>query len=476
MVANRARSLGIMTFRQQGELANPMTVAMDYVKDYEKRNSVTMTEIDFANLQSPGSAHRMRMKQIYGLSDEAIDMMITAGMQNMQFRSKTGGRNINFSNAADLGKIGLNESRLGLQAARFGTTAQRREAAFFQNQEGAMVDRLNQERMIQEGLQDLETAFGDVLGPMHEFQRVLQAMTTGLALLGGVNMLTGGGGLGGGGGILGRILGGAGGAAPGAAGAAGQMTLPGLGPPAAAAGGMSAGGAMLAGAGITAGSVVGIAGMHTAATARTPGGAAAGILGATAGGAMIGGTIGLLGGPFAPITAPVGAAVGATIGLIGGSAFAAKNYFSSRTKRDVSGGYDEGIGMTDAQLIASLADYVRNATPESIAKGRSRGKGAGPKQRGRFDAFARRRGTLLAAALDEAMTSGVLSTTTTAEASQLSDLVAFFSSEGVFNDSDLWSNRSKAGPFVNKIRSSEVWKKYFGGSGRPVRLQAGQHQ
>ena len=86
-----------------------MQVGLEYVKDYEKRNNVTMNEIDFSNLRSPGSPHRMRMKQIYGLSDEAIDMVVQAGMQNMQFRAKAGsGRNINFGSGEDLSKLGLN--------------------------------------------------------------------------------------------------------------------------------------------------------------------------------------------------------------------------------------------------------------------------------------------------------------------------------------------------------------------------------
>ena len=437
-VSNRARAMGIMTYKDQGVLANPMRVGLDYVKDYEKRYGVTMNEMDFANLRAPGSGHRMRMKQIYGLSDEAIDMVINAGMQNMQFRGTAagrGGRTINFGSPADLEAIGLKPSALGLQAARFGTTAQRREARFFENQEGAMSERLNQERMIQEALSDTEQAFGDLIGYMHEFQRVLQAVTTGLGVLGGLSMLSGG--MGGGGGLLGKLFGGAGGAATAAEGAA------------AAAGGATGGGGAMGlmgklGLG-AAGLGIGIAGVHTAATAKTPGGMAFGIGTATAGGAMLG----------TAIAPGVGTLIGAGVGAAVGTTFAAINYFKGVDAKNVADGYSEGVGMTDKVLIDSIQDYVKNA------KVGLKGEGAGAKQRGRFDAFARRRGSLLASALDEAQSTGKFTNLSTQDATELGELVAFFGSDGVFDDSKLWSNKSRAEKYIGKIRGTEVWRKYF---------------
>jgi hypothetical protein len=113
-----------------------------------------------------------------------------------------------------------------------------------------------------------------------------------------------------------------------------------------------------------------------------------------------------------------------------------------------------------------MGDYVKNAGNKP-GEGRTRGAGAGAKQRGRFDAFAQRRGTLLAAALDEAQSTGALKTVTTSEASALAELVMFFSSTGVFDDGKLWSNKEKASGFVGKIRNTDVWKKYFGSLSDP---------
>lgn len=202
--------------------------------------------------------------------------------------------------------------------------------------------------------------------------------------------------------------------------------------------------------------------MQTAATAQTAGGAALGIAGATAGGAAIGLAL-------APATAGLSVPIGAAVGFIGGSAFAAKNYFAGVDKNNVKEGYNEGVGMTDKALIDSLTDYVKNA--ERGAGGKSRGKGAGPKQRGRFDAFARRRGALLAAALDEALSSGALSAKTSTEGAELRELVDFFGSDEVFNDDKLWSNKGKAAKYVDRIRSSEIWRRFFGSVSDPFSFQ-----
>ena len=458
MVSRRAEAMGIMTYKDNGVLNNPLQVGLDYIKDYEKRNGgIAMNEIDFANLRSPGSGHRARMKQIYGLSDEAIDTVIQAGMQNVQFRNKAGGgRSINFGSARDLASIGLNrDNALGLQAKRLETTTERREARLFGHQEDDMINRLGKENTIQEVLSDTESAFRDLLGPMHEFGRELDFMAKGLGALGLAmmgNAVMGGGG---GGGLLGAlkglVTGGGGGGLPGAPGG-----LPG----APGAGGRLAGLAgkagVLAKGGLIAGGVaLSVGGMMMANSARTPAGAGLGVGMSTAGGALAGGMI----------AGPPGALIGAGIGLVGGAAFAAKNYFGTRNKKDVAGGFDEGTGMTDAQLIRSLGDYVKNR------KTGRRGEGAGPKQNGRFDAFASRRATLLAAALDESMQTGVLKPGTMAEADELVELVNFFQSEGVFDDNKLWSNKARAAPYIHRIRGSQVWSKYFGSVADPFDFQ-----
>ena len=433
-VSRRAEAMGATPYRVAGELQDPNKIGLSYVKLYERARNVSLNEIDFANLRSPGSPLRMQFKQLYGLSDEAIDVVISAGMQNLTFKKTpgSGGRDINFGATKDLEAIGMTNDKLGLQAARFGTTQQRREAEFFKNREGDMTDRLNQERMIQEGLQDLETAFGDVLGPMHEFARVLEIATGALGLLGGLSMLTGGGG--GGGGILGMLRGVTGG---GPGGVPGVPGVPG------GAGGM---GALAKGGGIAAGAVLAGVGLHTAATAKTGGGMALGVGEATAGGALIG----------TMIAPGIGTAIGAGVGFVAGSAFAAINYFGGVDKKNVKKGFDAGVGMTDKELIANLGDYVKNAEEYG-----GKGQGAGAKQRGRFDAFARRRGALLAAALDEAMTSGALKLESTTEGTEVGSLVEFFGSDGVFNDDKLWSNKGKAKKYIDRLQGSAVWKKYF---------------
>ena len=454
MVSNRALAMGIQTYKQNGVLQNPMQVGLEYIKDYEKRAGVTMNEIDFAQLRNPGSGHRMRMKQLYGLSDEAIDMAVNAGMQNMQFRKAGGGRQINFGSGQDLKRIGLDQNVLGLQATRFMTTSQNREQRFFGNQEGSMVDRLRQEGAIQEALADTEDAFAGLLGPMHEFQRVLQGLTTALTIAGGVMMARGAlGGAGGAGGLLGTLLGASGGA-PGATGAPSGAPV---------AGGRLAGVAGRAGIG-----AMGVGGMAAslslANSASTPGGAALGIAGATASGAAIGFAL-------APVTGGLSVPVGAAVGFVAGSAFAAKNYFGAKDKKGVATGFDEGLGMTDAELIAGLGDYRKNAAKYGRDDPRGRGQGAGAKQRGRYDVFARRRGALLAAALDEAVTTKAIKLEGTGEAADLDALVSFFGSDAVFDDAKLQSTRAKAEPYITKLRGSEVWRKYFGSVHEPFAFQ-----
>jgi hypothetical protein len=454
-VSRRAQALGITMFREGGALQNPMKVALDYVKDYEKRNNVTMNEMDFSALRSPGSPHRARMKQMYGLSDEAIDMVVQAGMQNMQFRSVGGGRNINFDSGADLSKIGMNTNALGLSATRFGTTSQRREARFFNTQEGAMTDRLGMENAIQEALSDTEEALGGVIGMLHEFERVGKLALTVLGGIGALSMVLGGpgGGLGGGGGLLSMLggRGGAGGGGPG--GIPGQMTLPGMGPQQGSLLSRMAGsGAARMGAGVVGtGMLMGGAQM---AMNNTSGAGIAGSAAMAGGGAAatlfaVGGTAALTG-PAAPFV------IGGAALVAGG--IAAKNYFEAKSRKNVQKGYDEGVGMTDSQLFAGMGDYIKNEAPG----GRHRGQGAGDKQRGRFDAFARRRGALLAAALVEAQQSGDLKLMSSTESAEVADLVNFFGSDDVFKDDKLFSNKTKVGPYVSRIRGTAAWQKYFG--------------
>ena len=188
-------------------------------------------------------------------------------------------------------------------------------------------------------------------------------------------------------------------------------------------------------------------GAMMANSSTSPMGAVGGIASATAGGAMIGSVI-----------PGVGTAVGAAGGAVIGTAFAAKSYFSGVDKKNVGQGFDAGVGMSDKDLIASMQDYVKNKENYGAA---GKGQGAGAKQRGRFNAFARRRGALLAAALDEGMSTGVFKNLTTSQGAELGDLVSFFSSDGVFNDDKLWSNKAKAETYVRQLRGTDLWRKYF---------------
>jgi Lysozyme like domain len=431
MISTRAQMLGITPYKVQGRLQNPLTVAMEYVKDYEKRNNVQMNEVDFANLQAPGSAHRLRMKQIYGLSDEAIDMVIQAGMQNMQFRTRTG-RAINFSSETDINRI-VERTSLGMTAARFGTVEQRREARFFERQEGAMTDRLEWEMKLQETLADVEDAFSGLLGPLHEFERVIKLITGGVGMFGAGMML------GGGRGILGTIFGGGGGPT--------GAPIPGAPIPGGGLGGMGLlrGGLGMAGIGLTA------YGVGQGMGAKDRGDVASSVLSMTAGGAALG----------TAIMPGWGTAIGAGVGLTAGTAISAISYFKNVDRTKVKDGYEEGVGMDDKTLIASIGDYIRNA------EWGGRGEGAGPKQRGRHDAFARRRGALLAAALDDAISTGALKITGTSEGADLRELVDFFSSDAVFDDGKLWSNKDKAKKYIDRINTSASWRKFFGSVSDP---------
>ena len=158
------------------------------------------------------------------------------------------------------------------------------------------------------------------------------------------------------------------------------------------------------------------------------------------------------------------AAIGAGVGLVAGSTIGAIHYFKGIDKKNVEQGFTAGIGMSDKDLIASMGDYLKNA------KIGLKGEGAGAKQRGRFDAFADG-APLLAAALTDAQETGAFPSSSTTEGTELANLINFFSSDGVFDDGKLWSNKAKAEPFINKIRSGPIWKKYFGSVADPFAMQ-----
>ena len=131
LTLRRAQSLNIPMGRIGGQVGNPYTVAQGYIKDFEKRNGNKLNGIDYTNMRSAGSMVRFEMKRMYQLTDEAIDTIIQAGMQNITFQSMpgNGNKNIDFSSSRDLAQV-VPTNRLGLTAFKALTASATREANF----------------------------------------------------------------------------------------------------------------------------------------------------------------------------------------------------------------------------------------------------------------------------------------------------------------------------------------------------------
>lgn len=429
MVMRRGRSMGVTPIKQNGVMANPLTQAQSYIKNFEKRAGITLNEIDFANMRSPGSSLRYTFQRMYGLSDEALDTIVQAGAQNIQFKGVSGGRSINFNSSSDLDKIGLGTNRAGLKAYELMSAGSKRDARFFRNNESSMVGRMDSEISLQNVLSDVENAFGDLTGKMYEFGRVLDVALRGLTGLGGALSLLGLGGMGRG--FGGGMFGGGGGGGVGGGGGGGGMGI--MGRAGAAVGGaaLAYGGSMMAGQG----GAAGIAGVGMG----------------IAGGAMAGMAIG----------GPWGAAAGAVIG--GG--YSAVKFFDGMNSRDVAKKAQVARGLTEDQLIKSFGNYNGKMSP-----GRFGASGAGPGEKANFDEFQRRRGALMAAAFGEGVQTDAFGEMTPDDAAWINRLITYYSGQdpanSVVND-EKWGHRIyDAQRWAKRLQSTpagmEIYKKYFG--------------
>jgi len=304
-----------------------------------------------------------------------------------------------------------------------------------------MVDKMGIDMKWQETLGDLEETFGGLLGVLHRFEKGIELAT---AALGGFMMLKGAGGM---------FGGGAAGAAEAAA--AGATAAPGAAPSVAAAG--KAGPAGVVGAaGMSTAAKIGVgaagAGLLFGGSQMVGGGAASSAMGIgamAAGGAMIGTMVPI---PGATI---VGAGVGAGLG-------GAKALYSVAKGKDsdsVQKGRYEAAGMKDKDLVASLKAYTANGQRLINAQGR----GAGPKERGRFDVWAARRGSLFAAMMTDANTAGLLQLETD-EAGELGELINFFSSDKTSDDSAFNDNAEKALKYAEMVKAEDgkLYERFFG--------------
>jgi len=436
LTMRRAQAMGIPMGRIGGQVQNPLQTAMGYLKDFEETRGMKLNAVDFTNLQSRGNGMRIGMQRRYGLDDAAIDQVMQAGQQNLNFRNRTGGkRDINFANPNDLEKIDLGRDRLGLQSQALSTVVGRRDANFFAKQEDAMVDKMGVDMKMQETLGDLEDTFSGLLGTLHRFEQGIKLVTS---ALGGFMMLKGATGmLGGGGG------GGVAGAAEAAEAAVGKTAAPpGV---AQAAGGMGTAARVGLGA---AGAAIAFNGVMQASQGGGAN-AAMGVAQTAAGGAMIGMAIG----------GPWGAAIGGAGGAVVGGASSMYAVAKGKDSDSVQKGRYEAAGMKDKDLIASLKAYTANGKRLI----RADGHGAGPKERGRFDVWAARRGSLYAAMMSEANTAGLLQLETD-EAGELGELINFFSSTKTSDDSAFNDNAEKAVKYADMVKAKDrkLYERFFG--------------
>ena len=369
MVMRRQQALGMPLARQAGQVQNPMEIAQNYIKTYERINGGRkLNEFDFINLQTPGSPLRLMFQNFFGLDDAAIDMIVTAGMQGVQSR---GG--VNYRTGAGLAQLGLDRNKLGLAAPSLQTAYSRREAGHFRAQEGAMVGRLRTEETLQNTLAELEDATSALTGAFHRLERVITLVGGGIGMLGGGLMLggmMGGGGGGGGGGILGRALGGVGavGGGGGAGGGGGGFL-----------GGMGGAGGLLRNAARGVGVGVGVGGIQQAVNARNWGDMFSSVGMGAAGGAMVAGLPGA---------------------VVGGAVTAGTSLFNIMHNRNVAATERQSTDashLTDKQIVDKLQGFFRgsgisgghNANWKTISGGNS------DEMRGMLDRFQVRRAALI---------------------------------------------------------------------------------
>jgi hypothetical protein len=385
MVLRRQISSGMTPARVGGQVRNPMTVAQEYIKNYEQRRNggTKLNEFDFINLQTPGSALRITFARLYGLDDASLDLISTAGMQT----ARAGG-SLNYnSSAAIAGQLGMDRSKLGLQATSLLTTKGRREASFFNQNEGGMNTQLAIEESTQKALTGLEDAASGLTNTFAALDKVIKAATAGLGLLMGGSMLAGG--MGGGGGLLGLLKGGS----RSAAGAPGAVT--------AAFGGGGGGG--IAGGLATAGMAIGgtvMAGsaIQSAVNTNSLGGFAGSVGKGAAAGAMLGSVIPGVG----TITGMlIGGGIAA--GLSGASWLTSGDEKANAAAREASG--VQASNMSDKEIISAFFDWNHHAPQGSYVQvdDWKNVTSSDPDTAGLIDVFQRRRATLIAQWMQDVM-------------------------------------------------------------------------
>lgn len=450
VVMRRAAAMGIPLGKQGGQVQNPLSTAMGYLEHFQGGRG-SFNEVDFTNMASQGSRIRYAFSRRYGLDDSAIDQIQQAGMQNLQFRKKHG-RDIDFDNTDDLSLAGLNNDKLGLRTQELSTAIGKRDSRFFARQEGDMVNRLGQEITIQNTLAEVEDKFGSLIGVMYQLENAVKGVVAGMMAM---NM-------------MGFGRGGAGAAGAAAAGWGPPTGPPAPGPvgatmqggPSSPVGGGAAGGmGMMAKTGMAAaGAGLAFGGMSMAGQGGL-GNQLSGLAMTAGSGAMIA--------PLLGATGPVGAAVGV-------AAFTAGSLYSIAKDKDggnVQKGRDEGIGMDDADLINSLETYLKNGALADAHGGWGKGGAthdAGPKERGRFDVWAARRGALFAGFFSQVLEDHELGMDTS-EGSELGRLIAFFQSDETSDDGKFRSHTKDAMKFVERGKEAapELWEEYFGSAQHP---------
>jgi hypothetical protein len=477
IVLRRANAMGIPMGKQGGQVQNPLTTAQGYLRNYESRFG-KLDSNAFADLASPGSSARFSMSRLYGLGDSAIDQIQQAGMQNLQFRKESGARrDINFQSADDLSVIGNDEDRLGLRSTQLSTVVGRRESNFFARQEGNMTSRIGQEITIQETLGKVEDKFGSLIGALFQMENVIKGVT---AALGGMAMLGMGRGAAGIAGAMGGQAQATAAAATTTAAAAGTASSSAAASPAAVAAkgkpfGIAAGttyGAQPLAPGVTGrgfkmdgmkaamGGAFLVSGVAGAATSTSGLQTGMSIATATAAGAYIGS---MAPGP--------GTVIGAGVGFSLGAGAAIWNNLEQGKDDDIRKGSYEGSTMTDAALIASITSYTKN---KEIGKGQGAGlfEGAGRKERGRFDVWAGRRSSLIAAALNEAIEAGTFKHLNGDNTAELAALVTKMNNPNSMTKDSVWEEtREDGNRAMNELRNTKegasIYKKYFGDIATP---------
>jgi hypothetical protein len=468
----RQQAMGMRFAREGGQVRDFNEVAMDYIRQYEKtiNRGRKLNEFDFINLGTPGTNIRMMFSRLYALDDAAIDTIVRAGMQNV----KAGG-NLNFGSSSALAAAGFsNQQMLGLQAIATQTSYSQRNAQYGARQQDNWIGAMNVEQQIQRTMGALEDSVSGATGALIQFERALGLAS---AMLGGFGMMGMAGGVGGGGM---RLLGGARRGAQGlATGAGGAMSASGVPLAAAATTGGATGrlGAMasntlgrigllnVAGAGL---------GIQQAVNARDWGD----VFGAAVGGGVAGSAFGV-----------PGAVVGATV--FGGAA-ALRSILGDSSAGEESSRADaltSGFFMTDNELIRALAS-------EGITGTSSRSHYTSGRNRGLYDSWQIRRGSLIGQ---------YLNTMTDAEIKKLTEIMrnsnrhefgtsaeartAFLNMQSFYNDPERvlkdseWERFSQEGggrtftfrDFLNTMAShrsamsgpAERYKDYFGAVADP---------